>query len=787
MKRRHFLALSAGLPFFAKELLGGTGNSAAHAGAQPSLLVTPRDPFSGIELLKARCARGKRPSEDVSGWALSWLLLGDEQSAEKAVAHLKADAPPSSAQPGRAWVDFVAWSLAFDWLSGFSGFDESSRRHVAERLLDGGEKTLARPDLADPSQVSYHNYALRYLALAAFTVAASSRCSATAKRAMELMPRVDKAFSNVLDLTELVTPEGSYHESMDYSRITWVPLALMAELWRSTTGFDPAQRCSLFRNMGRSYLYKLMPDGTPSREGDNEYPILDASDTTVLGYAVHRFKDPYAAWLLRDSGFVPGGWRLPVLSFLWNDDQVAPRDPVHASERELPRQKYFPGVGHLVMRTGWTPESTWIEFDSGPYLAKHQHLSQNQFTIFHRGYLAIDSGADYTDTESPHYLNYYRRSIAHNTLLVFDPEEKFFWSENVVAAANDGGQRMNSSRFWNSVRSMEDWERTKDLWDLARMRVVDHVPGRYHYALGDASRAYSTTKLKLFTRELFFHPASNILFVFDRVHTTRPEFAKTWLLHGVNEPAVDGDAMQDGHGGTAYRHASTFRFQEADGELLVHSLLPHERVIVRRGGPGFDFWTPGNEHGGPWGSGENWPLESENGSELPSEERLHSMWKKFWGEDFERILPSNRKNVRPGGWRIEVSPTLQSNENVFLHVIEIGNKGMKGRKVELLEGVNVAGAIVADGPAVLFVNGAGPIHEAEVTLPAVSFESLVVTGLEPNGVYDLHLTGPNIAASQDAASPGVPVKTMLVRANEKGIAPLEIGAVGNVRLRMLRV
>ena len=135
---------------------------------------------------------------------------------------------------------------------------------------------------------------------------------------------------------------------------------------------------------------------------------------------------------------------LPVLEFLWDDPEVTPRDPALASEDELPRQRYFPGVGHLVMRDGWKPESTWIEFDCGPYFAKHQHLDQNQITIYHRGYLAIDSGADYTDTESPHYLNYYRRTVAHNSVLVYDPAEKFFWSDNLLPAANDGGQRMDS-------------------------------------------------------------------------------------------------------------------------------------------------------------------------------------------------------------------------------------------------------------------------------------------------------------------------------------------------------
>ena len=285
-------------------------------------------------------------------------------------------------------------------------------------------------------------------------------------------------------------------------RITWASLLLMVELQRTTTGVDPARRYSLFRNIGETYLYKLMPNGTPSREGDNEYPVLDTRDTTVIGYAVNRFKDPYSAWLLRESGFFVKDWMLPVLQFLWDDPEVTPQNPALSSANDLPRQRYFPGVGHLVMRDGWKPDSTWIEFDCGPYFAKHQHLDQNQLTIYHNGYLAIDSGADYTESESPHYLNYYRRTVAHNSMLVYDSAEKFFWSSDVLAAANDGGQRMNSSRYWNTIRSVEDWNSTRDIWDLGCMRTIDHVPGQYHYALGDATKAYIDGKVSGFTREV---------------------------------------------------------------------------------------------------------------------------------------------------------------------------------------------------------------------------------------------------------------------------------------------
>ena len=278
----------------------------------------------------------------------------------------------------------------------------------------------------------------------------------------------------------------------------------------------------LFRNIGNTYLYKLLPDGTPSREGDNEYPILDAR-ATFRSLAMQSIGSnilmPHGS--LRKSGFFAKQWTLPVLEFLWDDPEVTPRDPAVSDETELPRQRYFPGVGHLVIRDGWRPYSTWIEFDCGPYLAKHQHLDQNQINIYHSGYLAIDSGADYTDSESPHYLNYYRRTVAHNSVLIYDPSEKFFWSENILPAANDGGQRMDSSRYWNTIRSPEDWNRTRDLWGLGFMRILDYVPGQYHYAMGDATNAYSREKLERFTREIVYAPTQRLLFVFDRVVSTR--------------------------------------------------------------------------------------------------------------------------------------------------------------------------------------------------------------------------------------------------------------------------
>jgi heparin/heparan-sulfate lyase len=317
------------------------------------------------------------------------------------------------------------------------------------------------------------------------------------------------------------------------------------------------------------------------------------------------------------------------------------------------------------------------------------------------------------------------------------------------------------------------------------MRVVDHNPGVYHYALGDASRAYATSKLRTFTRELLYVPANNVLFIFDRVDSTDPSFHKAWLLHGVNEPSVDQDAGSSTHD---FANAKTFRFVEGAGELLVHSLLPEKRTITRRGGSGDEFYTPGNDAGGAWGTGKNWPMENPAGEPLPDDPKYRRMWKLFWGEDFDRILPSNRKNVVPGAWRIEVSPSESSQQDFFLHVLEIGDKGSTGKnRVELLNGTSVKGAVFEHGPAVLFGTSSSGVHEAEVSMSDVACTSLIIAGLQPNAVYELSLTGLNITNLTSRVLPGVSAGVFRLRANRKGIIRSERSDLRNLRLRIAKI
>jgi hypothetical protein len=755
----------------------GAAVSAHGQTRRPRLLLAERDPFSGLPALRARWAAGERPSEDLPGHALSWLLSGDETFARRALDELRADRS-TRLKGSSAYVRYLDRSLAFDWLYGYPGFDAALKDQVAADLVAGAERMLALPSLADPAQASYHNHTVRELALAVFSLVAVEGHPSVESRAAPLREHAWRAFDNVLEQTELVNPDGAYHESTDYMRITWAPLAMMAEVRRTATGEDPATRWSVFRNMGTTYLYKTLPDGTLARDDDDEFPHFDSRDNVVLGYAVHRFKDPYAAWLLQQREWLPADWANPVLQFLWKDAAVVPRDPATTAEGELPRHRLFRGVGHLVLRDGWGADSTWIQLACGPYFAKHDHLDAAHLVVYRKGYLAIDAGADYTDTESPHYLNHYRRTVAHNTVLVYQPGETFFWGENRWTAANDGGQRMDSSRFWNSVRSLEDFRRTRDLWDRCRLGPVAAEPA-YRYARADATRAYQPSKVERFTREIVHLREPNLLVVLDRVRAADPSYRKAWLLHGVSEPRVTAPAegTSVGNGGTSFRDASIVTFEDGQGRLRVHSLLPREREVVVRGGPGFEFWTPGDDSGGAWGSGRNWPLDPPEGGPLPEDPYLLKMWKTFW-DGIDRLSPSNRRAVVPGGWRVEVSPATPREEDVFLHVLEVGDRGVAAtRKALAIEGHALAGAVIEGDATVLFADGDDA--SAEATLPDVRTKSLLLAGLVPGAAYEVQVTS--------SFAPGAPAWRATAEAGDEGTAIVSWDGVRDGRLRLRRL
>src|ERR1041385_1141008 len=82
--RRDFLSAMAASAAFARSLV-----SAQTSATRPRLLIAETDPFTGLNILKSRYAAGRRPSDDIAGWALSWQITRQKDFAERAVADMK--------------------------------------------------------------------------------------------------------------------------------------------------------------------------------------------------------------------------------------------------------------------------------------------------------------------------------------------------------------------------------------------------------------------------------------------------------------------------------------------------------------------------------------------------------------------------------------------------------------------------------------------------------------------------------------------------------------------------
>ena len=163
------------------------------------------------------------------------------------------------------------------------------------------------------------------------------------------------------------------------------------------------------------------------------------------------------------------------------------------------------------------------------------------------------------------------------------------------------------------------------------------------------------------------------------------------------------------------------------------------------------------------------------------------MWKLFYGDGINRTSDPTARTLSPelAHRSIACRPT---EEDLFLHVLEIGDRGTTGKRhTELLDGVNFLGAAFEQGPMALFSATGSVVSTGEVSLPDLGCEALIITGLHPDSVYELNLGGLNVSSASAAVLPGVSAGTLRVRSNAMGVVRVERQGLGNLRLRIARV
>ena len=466
-----------------------------------------------------------------------------------------------------------------------------------------------------------------------------------------------KFFRDLLPARNWFYPGHAYHQGIAYGDSRYgsemYPLWIFDRLGFGNV-YHPSQQFVPYH-----WIYMRRPDGKMMTTGDDfiwtpKLSSLLSASYYSDGYVLADYlKDEWHYRMIKHATYPMD----QLYELLWRDPDLEPLD---ISTLPLTRYMGFP-YGWMVARTGWDENSVIAEMKVNVYnFLNHQHHDAGAFQIYYRGPLAVDSGI-YEGTDGgylgPHNVNYYKRTIAHNSLLVYDPEEMFVTRGfRNVEKVNDGGQRMPNQ--WVSAGALDDFLAA----DYKTGEVLGHWfgPDRqrplFSYLKGDITLAYSK-KVREVKRSFAFLnlgepscPAA--LVVFDRVVSADPRFTKYWLLHSMEEPVVRGNEMQ-----------VTLSQRGWSGKLVNTALLPEQdnSRIVKVGGPGKEFWV--------------------------------------FGQNFQSGVHERRNpdDYELGAWRVELSPVKESETDHFLNVMEITDRGREAfPEVEKIESGPLVGARVGD-------------------------------------------------------------------------------------------
>jgi hypothetical protein len=249
--------------------------------------------------------------------------------------------------------------------------------------------------------------------------------------------------------------------------------------------------------------------------------------------------------------------------FLWHDETVA-----LGNLSTFKLSHYSPGPGYVYARSSWDDNATYFFFKCGDRFTAHQHLDVGNFLIYKNEELVGDGG-HYDEFGSNHDVNYHLRTIAHNTVLVYNASETWPGIRAGTVTGNDGGQHHNWPHHNGAVQDPAAWQAQKGLYDIADMLAYEDN-GSYVYVAGNCTRAYSPTKLEFFTRQIVFVRPGTFV-IFDRVKSKNSGLKKTWVLQAMKTPtgAAPNLAVMNGN-----------------GKLFIQTVLPANPVVTLNSGTG---------------------------------------------------------------------------------------------------------------------------------------------------------------------------------------------------------
>lgn len=470
---------------------------------------------------------------------------------------------------------------------------------------------------------------------------------------------IEMMFEDYVPVRNFIYKGQNYHQGTGYVTVRFtndlISLWILDKMGAGAI-YNPDQQYVLY-----DFIYRRRPDGQVLPAGDVNPGKRNRPHSYALPamLASSYYQDEYLAYEYeRNPNSIENHCLL--LELLWRDFNLKGKEP---SDLPLSRFSDRP-FGWMIARTSWDKNAVIAEMKvNEQFVGNHQHLDAGSFQIYYKGPLAIDSGSYQGESggyNSPHNKNYFKRTIAHNSLLVYDPNELFeCWNYGgegkTKYATNDGGQRMPGDK-WDTCRSFESFlsESYTVGKTLAHGFGPDSLKPAFSYLKGDITKAYSS-KVKDVRRSFVFLNMFNdtipaVFITYDNIESADKSFKKYWLFHSIEKPELTADGFV------------VKRTKNGDkGKLYCQSLLPKRGKKDLVGGKGKEFWV----------FGQNYPNAA-----LPNR--------------------PDEANER-GEWRVEISPYCAREQDNFLNVMQVtDNKFKDFYKAQLIESKEIKAVVIAD-------------------------------------------------------------------------------------------
>ncbi len=550
-------------------------------------------------------------SYDADDYAVVYLITGETEFADAAIqiAYDMIEQPDDLSGEGGGPARTSIVACVYDWC--YAHLTSAQRQHIYDALYPNVDE--------DPSYQQawfIRDYNWGYM----FAIANDG----TAQQNAAVNANIEASIAQLEDFFLPCLDSLAPNSAIDgYSGIRIMTLLTFVDALANASDYEgPALDSPYYLNTGKFWAARFRPDQKWAKL-PGKYNTSQSEPAGYFSYAGSRLGDP-AAQAIADY-LVAGDLGKPaaMLALAWHDPN-APSIPLSS----VPRDYFDPDMGFVMTRDEWTlgndSNAITVGFFNGADTVTNR--TQNHFFIT-RGIdnLIIDSGRRYHDLAN-HFFPYFKRAVAHNTVLIYDPAEDFGSYENVwddiIQIPNDGGQTDS-----NDDMGEDRWPECDGTYgyrgEITRYEATDG----WVWVEGDASEVYSSSKAQqVLRRWVYLRP--DWVIVQDRIVLNKPNLPVRAVYHMIDRPELDADDLsvlegqlstggvfesQDARRVVVDRGDSSARIYwveyeggpskmrliggaNSQGEHWRQDFQPEDDDTYAPGDPSFEFWVDGRNY-----------------------------------------------------------------------------------------------------------------------------------------------------------------------------------------------